>query len=110
MLFNPSTIRQQDLVGQAVIRAELIGSRTAIAGDIVAVAYAPVLELARQLVLAGHDPASRLEAYRGSMLCLRIRSIGEAAELEINSKGTDLVPRRAVRTGSPIHSNGGEGL
>lgn len=49
---------------------------------------APVLELCRALVAAGHDPASRLDAYRGDVLCLQVRSIGEAARLEINGHGT----------------------
>jgi hypothetical protein len=32
--------------------------------------------MCRALITAGHDPASRLEAYRGNLLCLRVRSIG----------------------------------
>ena len=42
------------------------------------------------------------------MLCLTIRSIGEAAGLEINSKGTGLIPHRTVRAASPIRLIGGE--
>jgi hypothetical protein len=44
---------------------------------------APVLSLCRKLIQAGHDPTEPAEAYRGSTLCLHIRSIGEAAELSI---------------------------
>jgi hypothetical protein len=51
-----------------VIRAELIGSDTAIALGHAVKAYAPVLELCRELVAAGQDPTTRLEAYRGPIL------------------------------------------
>jgi hypothetical protein len=92
------------------IHAELIGSCTAIAAGVVAVAYAPVLELCRQLVARGFDPATPLTAYRGSMPCLVVRSFGEAADLEINANGTGFRRRRATDAASPIRSNGGEGL
>jgi hypothetical protein len=42
------------------------------------------LDLCRALVEAGYDPTTPLEAYRGDMLCLRVRSIGEAADLRIS--------------------------
>jgi len=65
---------------------------------------APVLELCRALVAAGHDPASRLDAYRGDVLCLQVRSIGEAARLEINGHGTGF--KRAGGGGySPAHAS-----
>jgi hypothetical protein len=85
-----------------VIRAELIGCDTATALGRTVTAYAPVLELCRALVAAGHDPAAPLHAYRGPTLCLIVRTISEAAGLEINSKGTRLIRRRAVRTASPM--------
>jgi hypothetical protein len=69
------------------IRAELRGSDSADALGIAATGNAPVLRLCRALVEAGHDPATRLEAWRGSTLCLRIRSIGEAARLVVKSAG-----------------------
>jgi hypothetical protein len=95
---------QQDVIrAELRIRAELAGSNTCSARGITVVAYAPVLEMCRRLVAAGHhNPASRLYAYRGDVLCLAVRSIGEAARLEINSKGTGLVRRRAVRTAPPV--------
>jgi len=46
-----------------------------------------------------------MEVYRGATLALRIRSIGEAAGLEINSKGTGFVPARAIRTAPPMRPN-----
>ena len=87
------------------VRAELIGSDTCLAQGIKARGAAPVLLLCRKLVEAGYDPDQPLEAWRGSILALRVRSIGDAAEVEINSKGTGLACRSAVRTASPVVRN-----
>jgi hypothetical protein len=57
------------------------------------------------LVAAGYDPTTPLEAYRGSCLCLVVAAIGQAANLEINGRGTGFVTRHAVGTGSPIAPN-----
>jgi hypothetical protein len=78
------------------IRAELSGSDMCSALGIAIRAYAPVLELCRQLVAAGHDPATPLHAYRLDVLCLSVRSIGEAAALEINGDGTGFRRQRAA--------------
>jgi hypothetical protein len=65
-----------------MIRGELLGlSQATAAGITVTGRHAPVLSLCRALIEAGHDPAIPLEAYRGAMLCLRVRSIGEGAAL-----------------------------
>jgi hypothetical protein len=71
----------------AAIRAELTGQDTAVALGIAANSHTPILSLCRALVDGGHDPAAPLEAYRGDVLCLRVRSIGEAAGLRIGSHG-----------------------
>jgi hypothetical protein len=71
----------------AAIRAEITGSDTATAAGITVRAEAPVLELCRKLIEAGHDPQVRLEAYRGETLCLIVRSIGEGSRLEIGKAG-----------------------
>jgi hypothetical protein len=47
----------------------------------------PVLKLCRKLIEGGHDPATPLHAYRGDTLCLKVRSIGEAARLRVSSGG-----------------------
>jgi hypothetical protein len=74
-----------------MIRAVLTGSDTCTAAGLTVRASATVLAMCRQLLAAGHDPATRLQAWRGSTLCLTVRSIGEGARLEINSKGTGFV-------------------
>ena len=101
---NPPTgIKLSPKLARRVVRAELTGSETACAEGIRAHGNSPVLEMCRQLVAAGTDPALSLHAYRREVLCLRVRTIGEAANLEINSKGTGFVRcRQAVRRGSPV--------
>ena len=86
------------------IKAELSGSSTASAYGIVARTGSPVLELCRRLVAGGVDPTTPLEAYRGKMLCLKVRSIGEAAALEVNSAGTRFIRRPKRRIAPPIRS------
>jgi hypothetical protein len=70
-----------------MVRIELTGSDTATACGLTAVGRSPVLKLCRMLVTAGHDPAEPAEAYRGSTLCLHIRSIGEGAGLAMAETG-----------------------
>jgi hypothetical protein len=74
------------------IVAELIGSDTAFAAGLTVRAYAPVLCLCRRLIDAGAE-------------CLIIRSIGQAARLEINSGGTGFIRHRAVRAASSMRQN-----
>src|SRR5262245_21589671 len=90
----------------AVIAVKLIGSTTCTVGNITITASAPVLAMSGALVAAGHDPRTRLEAYRGTTLALVVRSIGDGARLEINSKGTAFVCRQKVRRASPMRKSG----
>jgi hypothetical protein len=106
VLYKPPSTSPQAIT---VIRAELLGSDRAVALGIEARAAAPVLMLCRLLVEAGHDPDHPLHAYRGDVLALKVRAIGEAAQLEINARGTGLIPRHAVRTASPMRPNGSGG-
>jgi hypothetical protein len=76
-----------------VIHAELIGSDTCTALGIASRSSAPVLAMCRALVDAGHNSSSRLDAYRGDVLCLRVRSIGEGARLEV-AEGIGFRPYR----------------
>jgi hypothetical protein len=93
---------------EQTIRAELAWSDTATALGIVAHNSSPLIALCRKLVEAGHDPATPLEAWRASTFCVRVRSIGETAELAVNSKGTSFIKAaRTVRTGPPVRANAG---
>jgi hypothetical protein len=60
----------------------------------------PAIALCRLLLDRGHAPDIRLELYRGTTLALIIRSIGEAAELEV--AGSGFHRRAAPRTASPV--------
>jgi hypothetical protein len=66
-----------------MVRIDLAGVDTAFAFGLTASGRSPVLKLCRMLVATGHDPAEPAESYRGSTLCLRIRSLGEAAGLMV---------------------------
>jgi hypothetical protein len=85
--------------------AKLVGSDTATALGISVKSSSPILLLCRRLVDAGHDPATPLHAYRDDTLALTVRSIGEAAALEINAYGTGFRPRRGADAGLPIAAN-----
>ena len=91
---------------QVPIHATLTGSDRCEAEGITARAFAPVLALCRALIEAGHPPGRALNAYRGNILCLLIRSIGEAAQLEPSPRGVGFVRRPAVRGGPPVRKNG----
>jgi hypothetical protein len=83
-----------------VIRAELFASNMAVALGIHVKSYAPILKLCRRLVAHGIEPAAPLEAWRGPTLCLRVRSIGAAAALEVRpaSNGRPVFVNRNERT------------
>jgi hypothetical protein len=94
------------------IHAALTGN-TCTALGITARGAAPVLELCRKLVAAGQDPTTALHAFRGDVLALRVRSIGEGAGLTVedNRFGTPVFRRwrdRGVGVGSapPVRRNG----
>jgi hypothetical protein len=104
----PEITRHQRFT-QVPIRAELIGSSRCEAEGLSVCGYAPVLEMCRELVAAGFHPACPLEAWRGQTLCLRVRSIGEAAQLTVadDRHGTPRLRRLQERpqgyaAGSPV--------
>jgi hypothetical protein len=101
----PGSEKQRGGAQPGAIVARLVGSDIATAFGLTATSPSPVLLLCRRLADAGHDPATPLHVYRGDSLALIIRSIGEAARLEINGKGTGFVTRHAVGTGSPVAPN-----
>ena len=71
------------IVEAKAIFAELIGSNTCTAAGVTVVDHAPVFALCRALVTAGQDPNRPLHAYRGDVLWLCVRSIGEGARLAV---------------------------
>jgi hypothetical protein len=86
--------------------AELTGANTCTATGITARASAPVLALCRELLAAGVAPDRAMQVYRRATLSLRIRSIGEAAGLEINGDGTGFRPARKPDAAPPMRRNG----
>ena len=93
-----------------MIRAELAGAKICIAlGITVGRESAPVLMLCRKLIAASHDPVTRLDAYRGDVLALRIRSIGEAAHLRVATHGRGFERLLECTTASPMRQNDGGG-
>jgi hypothetical protein len=71
------------LNAQIPIHATLKGSNCCQGQGITARGCAPVLDLCRALVKAGHDPRRPLHAYCGDVLALKVRSIGEGARLTV---------------------------
>ena len=67
------------------ITAQLSSDSYATALGIIVQSPSPVLALCRKLALT-HPSSIPLNAYRGDTLCLRVRSIGEAAKLDINGQ------------------------
>ncbi|MFL6799240.1 MAG: hypothetical protein ACJ8F3_17705 [Xanthobacteraceae bacterium] len=88
---------------QLPLYGELTGDDTCAVVNITAKGNAPVLALCRQLLAQGVSPDAAAEIFRNGTLALRIRSIGQAAGLEINSRGTGFTERSArVRTASLV--------
>ena len=85
--------------------AELIGSDRCFALGMNVRSTAPVLALCRRLVEAGHDPATPLEAWRGDVLCLRIRSIGGGAALRIGTHGVGFERLPECTVALPVRQN-----
>jgi hypothetical protein len=90
-----------------IIRADLIGSDICTALGLTARNHSRVLALCRALVEFGHDPNIPLEAYRGDVLCLRIRSIDEGVALEVNGHGTGFRHIHEGGRASPMRQNDG---
>jgi hypothetical protein len=72
---------------QAAIRAELRADDSCSALGMTVRGPAPVLALCRRLVADGYDQGLPLEVWRVQVLCLRVRSIGEAAQLRVGTHG-----------------------
>jgi hypothetical protein len=79
-----------------ICRAQLSGDDTCTAAGLTARSISPVLALCRMLIETGHDPSMPLHVYRGDVLALTVRSIAEAAALQVNARGTGFKPPREV--------------
>jgi hypothetical protein len=93
------------------LRAELGSDDSASALGITVRSPSPVLSMCRALVEAGHDPATPLRAYRGDVVALKIRTIGEGAKLTVedDSRGKPIFRRwrdRAERCGAAPRTSG----
>jgi hypothetical protein len=61
------------------------------------------------LIDAGYDPTTPMRVMRGETLALTVRSIGEAATLEVNGAGTGFRARRQPDAGPSGQRTGQEG-
>ena len=100
-----SEIKPHPSSTQSCIIARIVGSDRCSALGMTGRGSAPVLSLCRELVAAGHDPATPLEVWRRNTLALTIRSIGEGAKIEASPRGVGFVHRPDVRGTSHIPQN-----
>jgi hypothetical protein len=82
-----TTKKSAHRIARRKMRAELIGSDECTAAGLTTSGRAPVLALCRQLIADGYDLGLSLEVWRGPVLCLRVRSISEAAQLRVATHG-----------------------
>lgn len=99
MGLNKPQARTFQPLHRAPIRAELSGDDTCTALGITA---SSVIGLCRKLILHGFDPALPCHAYRGDVLCLRVRAIGEAARLRVAPHGAGFQCLLACTGASPV--------
>ena len=80
-----------------IIRAELSKSDACTAEGFTVRATAPVLAMCRKLMEAGYTPTRPLHAYRGDVLCLKVRTLWEGAQLECQDGGGFRLLERRTR-------------
>jgi len=78
------------------IRAQLSSDTIAVSVGIEIKSPSPVLALCRRLLDEGCASSASLQAFRGDTLCLTVRSIGEAAELEVVGGKFSRPQRRSI--------------
>ena len=71
-----------------VVRANLLGDDTALAGNVISRGKSPIFHLCRKLIAAGVDPDSPLECFRNGNLAIRVRTIRAGALLTTREDGT----------------------
>jgi hypothetical protein len=87
------------------VSAQLSGSDCAEALGVRISADTPIIALCRELIERGHDPATPLHAFRGSTLCVVVRSIGEAARLRVTTSPSGRPVFVAYAGAFPVHGN-----
>jgi hypothetical protein len=83
----------------SIIRAEIKDENTCTALGITARAEAPVLKLCRL-------PSLALHAYRGDVLCLKVRNIGEGARLQCGAAGFHSFEKVSAQAVKPLAERG----
>ena len=96
------SVNQHFAQAAAIIRAELRGGDQATALGLVVRSPSPIIGLCRELIARGFDPDLPLHPYRGDTLALIVRSIGQAANLEIDGHGTGFRPAHKGGPASPM--------
>ena len=86
-------------INRQPIRAELIGASCCVVDSHTTRGPSPILAMCRQLIEAGFDPQLPLEAYRGEVLCIRVRSIGRGAQFTIEDDASGRPRLRRYRKG-----------
>jgi hypothetical protein len=94
------------------IVGELHGSNRVTCGDVSLCSPSPAILLCRQSLARGIDSNTSLALYRDNVLALRIRSIGEGANLEVSGTGVGFIrrparPRARLLVRSPSVSDAG---
>jgi hypothetical protein len=64
------------------------------------------LALCRKLIEVGYDPCIRLEAYRGDVLCLSVRSLGEGMRLRVAGHGVGFLYADECAAAPPMRQTG----
>ena len=85
-----------------MIRAQISSDTYAEAEGVMVHTGSPVLALCRELVAAGYASSMQMEVYRAGTLALHVRSIGEAATLEVNAGGTGFTKASEPRSAPPM--------
>jgi hypothetical protein len=101
---NRDGLREE--AAQIPIRATLVGSNRCEALGATGRGYTPILALCRALVAAGHDPRRPLHAYRGDVLTLVVRSIGDGARLRVATHGVGFESSPGCTGGPPVRQSG----
>jgi hypothetical protein len=83
----PAVTRPNSPTSQPPILAYIVGDDSCVAEGFTATGHAPILALCRKLIEASFDPRRTLHAYRGTTLCIKVRTLREGAALTVKTSG-----------------------